>query len=205
MDNHIQSNLPAEAHTAMYNWHKYWARKTWNVVSQYVEHYCPAGGIVLDPFSGSGVTAIESLRRGRRVIAIDLSPMANNILKATIMNTNLTELHNAYHKVKSQAQEKISNLYQTECRNCYKQIEYECMVWKDDKPHDVRYKCPECGDRQEKDCTLIPFDIELLNQIARMKIPFSYPNQPLYYPSGQPFKKRKNMITQGQLYKDWIG
>ena len=44
---HIHSNLPAEAHTPMYSWHKYWARKTWNVVGQYVENYCPKDGIVL--------------------------------------------------------------------------------------------------------------------------------------------------------------
>ena len=61
---HIHSNLPAEAQTPMYNWHKYWARKTWNVVGQYVENYCPKDGIVLDPFSGSGVTAIEALCEG---------------------------------------------------------------------------------------------------------------------------------------------
>ena len=51
---HFQSNLPAEAHTPMYNWHKYWARKTWNVVGQFVENYCSKDGIVLDPFSVAG-------------------------------------------------------------------------------------------------------------------------------------------------------
>ena len=72
---HIERNMPAEGHTPMYNWHKYWARKTWNVVGQYIESYAPANGVILDPFSGSGVAAIEALRRGHRVVAIDLSPM----------------------------------------------------------------------------------------------------------------------------------
>ena len=88
---HIERNMPAEAHTPMYNWHKYWSRKTWNVVGQFVEKYCPKNGIVLDPFSGIGVTAIEALRRGRNAIAIDLSPIANNILKATILDMPVLE------------------------------------------------------------------------------------------------------------------
>ncbi len=29
----IERQLPPIAHTAMYNWHKYWARKTWNVIA----------------------------------------------------------------------------------------------------------------------------------------------------------------------------
>ena len=35
---------------------------------------CPAGGIVLDPFSGSGTTGMVSLRHGRRYIGIELNP-----------------------------------------------------------------------------------------------------------------------------------
>ena len=138
MIKHLQSNLPAEAHTPMYNWHKYWARKTWNVVGQYVENYCPPNGIILDPFSGSGVTAIEALRRGRRVIAIDLSPIANNILRATITPVNLLDLHNAYYSVQEKIQKEINALYQTECRNCHKPIEFDCIIWDNDKAKEMR-------------------------------------------------------------------
>ena len=35
---------------------------------------CPVGGIVLDPFFGSGTTAIEALRQNKRYIGIDLNP-----------------------------------------------------------------------------------------------------------------------------------
>ena len=28
--NHLNRQIPPEAHTPMYNWHKFWSRKTWN-------------------------------------------------------------------------------------------------------------------------------------------------------------------------------
>ena len=197
---HIQSNLPAEAHTPMYNWHKYWARKTWNVVGQYVENYCPPDGIVLDPFSGSGVTAIESLRRGRRAIAVDLSPMANNILKATIMPISLIELLGAYNKVEKSVKGEITKLYQTECRACHKQIEFDCTIWENDKPKEIHYKCPICGDRQDANCKLLPSDEELLKSIIKTDILFPYPKQPFYYANGQPFKEKQKYESLDGLF-----
>jgi DNA modification methylase len=34
---------------------------------------CPADGVVLDPFMGSGTTAIEAIYQGKRYIGIDLN------------------------------------------------------------------------------------------------------------------------------------
>jgi len=197
---HLQSNLPAEAHTPMYNWHKYWARKTWNVVGQFIENYCPEDGIVLDPFSGSGVTAIEALRRGRRIIAIDLSPIANNILLATITPVNLLELLNAYQRVEKKVKKEILSLYQTECRACHKQIEFDCMIWEGNKAKEVRYRCPNCGDRQEKGCSLLKSDEDLLKQITQTIITLPYPNQGLYYGDGKPFMKKEKYESLDQLF-----
>jgi len=197
---HIQSNLPAEAHTPMYNWHKWWARKTWNVVGQFVEHYCPKDGIVLDPFSGSGVTAIEALRRGRRIIAIDISPIANNILLATITPVNLLELLNAFKRIEEGVKNGILSLYQTECRACHKQIEFDCMIWESGKPKEIRYRCPNCGDRQEKGCYLLNSDKALIKQIAQTSITLPHPTQPLYYDGGKPFKKKEKYESLDQLF-----
>jgi DNA modification methylase len=58
----INYALVAKAHTPMYLMHKWWARKPHNVISEYISHYTKAGEIVLDPFVGSGVTAIEAIK-----------------------------------------------------------------------------------------------------------------------------------------------
>ena len=44
------------------------------LVQPCVEAGCPSGGIVLDPFMGSGTTALVALKMGRRFIGIELNP-----------------------------------------------------------------------------------------------------------------------------------
>ena len=49
---HINRQIPPEPHTAMYVWHKYWSRKTWNVVGEHIQAYTKPHQIVFDPFAG---------------------------------------------------------------------------------------------------------------------------------------------------------
>ncbi len=63
----------------MYVWHKYWSRKTWNVVGEFIKCYTREQEVVFDPFAGSGVVAVEAVRNGRRAIVCDLNPSASMI------------------------------------------------------------------------------------------------------------------------------
>ena len=38
----------------------------------FIRSFCPSGGVVLDPFSGSGTTAAMAVKNGRRFVAIDI-------------------------------------------------------------------------------------------------------------------------------------
>lgn len=50
---------------------------------------CPAGGIVLDPFSGTGSTVDAAVRLGRRGIGIDLSHQYTEVAKKRLRQTTL--------------------------------------------------------------------------------------------------------------------
>ena len=43
-----------------------------SLVEPFVRCFCPPGGIVLDPFAGSGTTLAVATRFGRRAIGIDV-------------------------------------------------------------------------------------------------------------------------------------
>ena len=49
---------------------------------------CPVGGVVLDPFGGSGTTGIVANRQGKKYILIELNPEYIEIMKKRI-NTNV--------------------------------------------------------------------------------------------------------------------
>ena len=62
-----------------YGVHPYFTRRPFNVVRDYIHHYSRAGDRVLDPFGGSGVTAIEAFLENRVGIHNDINPLANFI------------------------------------------------------------------------------------------------------------------------------
>ena len=62
-----------------YGVHPYFTRRPPNVVRAYIERYSQVGDVVLDPFGGTGVTAIEAFLLGRHAIQNDLNPFANFI------------------------------------------------------------------------------------------------------------------------------
>src|SRR5204862_4679527 len=87
-----------------YGVHPYFTRRPANVVRAYIERFSRAGDTVLDPFGGTGVTAIEAFLLGRRAIQNDLNPFANFIAK-NIADTTLRStapLRHAYERVREQ-------------------------------------------------------------------------------------------------------
>ena len=49
-----------------------------------LRHGCPPGGIVLDPFCGSGTTGLAALELGHRFVGIDLDPLAIELAQARL-------------------------------------------------------------------------------------------------------------------------
>jgi DNA modification methylase len=81
--------------------HGYFTRQVWKVVSEYIRNFSKPGDLVLDPFGGSGVTAIEALMNNRRAISIDINPMPVFIVQSLIAPVNLNEFTIAFERVKA--------------------------------------------------------------------------------------------------------
>jgi DNA modification methylase len=82
-----------------YGVHGYFTRQPWNIVAQYINNYTQPGDTVLDPFSGSGVTAIEALVNNRKAIAIDINPLAIFIVNSLIIPVADDEFFEAFDRV----------------------------------------------------------------------------------------------------------
>src|SRR6267143_2323414 len=84
-----------------YGVHPYFTRRPANVVRAYIKRYSQEGDVVLDPFGGTGVTAIEAFLLGRHGIQNDLNPFANfiarNIADTTLAST--APLRQAFERV----------------------------------------------------------------------------------------------------------
>jgi 16S rRNA G966 N2-methylase RsmD len=81
--------------------HGYFTKQSWNVVQEYIKHFSQVGDLILDPFGGSGVTAVEAMMTGRKAIHIDLNPMSVFMVDALIAPAKTTELKKAFEKVKT--------------------------------------------------------------------------------------------------------
>ena len=60
--------------------HGYFTKQSWNVVQEYIEKLSEQDDVILDPFGGSGVTAIEAMMLDRKGIHIDLNPLSEFIV-----------------------------------------------------------------------------------------------------------------------------
>src|SRR5437588_9100068 len=104
--------------TAIYNMHTYWSKKPHDAIRQYIEHYTQAGDLVLDPFCGSGGTALAALMAGRKAIAIDRSPAATFITRNHCTPIDPDEMREAFEQVKAQVKHEIDWLYGTKYDRC---------------------------------------------------------------------------------------
>ena len=141
---HIDHVIVPKTHSAMYMIHKYWARKPANVVRAYIESYSRPGDIVLDPFVGSGVTALEAVAAGRRAIAIDLNPMATFIARCSAMPCDLKDLKREFARIEREVKGRIEELYETTCPvHPHERTKVLCGIWEREHLSAIWVDCAE--------------------------------------------------------------
>lgn len=134
----IKESVKAQGHTPQYQMHKYFARRPYNVFSNLVKHYTQKGDKVLDCFCGGGVTVFESLALDRKVVGVDLNPLATFITEMQIQQIDTDLLRKYYDSFLGKCREEFANLYYYNIAGKY--VEQEWIEWV------YEVTCFECGE-----------------------------------------------------------
>lgn len=124
--------------TDIYNMHRYWSKKPHDAIREYIKHYTKPGDLVLDPFCGSGGTALAALMEGRAAITIDLSPAATFITKNYCAPVDVDELQRAFEELQHKVKPEMDWLYETRCDRCDGRAATAYTVYS------YVFQCPRC-------------------------------------------------------------
>ncbi|MCS7145959.1 MAG: DNA methyltransferase [Aigarchaeota archaeon] len=137
----------ATVHTTVYRMHKFWARRPWAIFRALIRLFTKPGDIILDPFAGGGVTLVEGLIERRKVIAVDINPLAVKIMIHQVKPLDIETYRLALEKLKLRLDPIASELYRFRCPRCRGQgvakwTEFDSLT---DEPLRVSYECSSCG------------------------------------------------------------
>ena len=208
-ENSINEALPTSGHSPMYVMHKFFARKQEDVIKEYIKKYSRKGELVLDPFCGSGVMVGEALKLERKIIGVDINPVAIFISRNTVNFVEPNRIKDEFAKIKAEIATDINGLYTTQCRKCKKIIPAICFTWNNGNLTDVRYECPEHG---RLISPVNEEDIVLQNKISNRELReffdekgdcwFWYPTNKLYYSDGTPFLKKERFDSVNEIFTE---
>lgn len=119
-----------EVHRPATSTHKWWAKRLGTVfrgiltsattpdgadaAGAYGSSLDLAGTVVLDPFSGSGVTGVEALKLGAKAVCFDINPVATLVQRQAVQSWDLKALEAAYKTVEAACRPEVDRLHQTE-------------------------------------------------------------------------------------------
>jgi adenine-specific DNA methylase len=70
--------------------------------------------VVFDPFAGSGVTCVEALKLGAKVVSFDINPVATLVQRQAVQPWDMDALAAAYDHVEAACRQEVDRLHRTE-------------------------------------------------------------------------------------------
>ena len=121
----------------IYNAHSYHTKVPPKAITQYLSHYTQEGDIVLDGFSGSGMTGVACKNiigdsgqcAHRNVILNDLSPAATNLTYNNTESINLIKFENIASEILEKTIEEFGWMFKTKDPESGKEVDVEYYVW----------------------------------------------------------------------------
>ena len=125
----LDEEISAGKNTYTYDAHTYHTKVPPQGIASVIAKYLPEGGVVLDPFGGSGMTGVAARYLGYDIILNELSPAASFIAYNFTRTVDLGEFNKAILQVVGNLDDLRRKLYTTDCRECGKEVEQLYTVW----------------------------------------------------------------------------
>ena len=188
----------AKPHTAVYRMHKYFARRPWNIFRELISLHTSPGDLILDPFLGGGVTVVEAMRLKRRVVGVDVNPLAVYVTKNEVRPVQIEQLEHAIEKVSTNTKELIKSLYVTRCPQCKTTAHADWIEWNesDNEITRLKFDCARCCSSGVKKAA--QEDTEIARRIDR-RFNELVEQHALWFPQTKipPGDKTNSLITSG--------
>ncbi len=130
--------ISAGKNTYTYDAHTYHTKVPPQGISELLKYYLPEGGLVLDPFAGSGMTGVAARASGYDCILNELSPAAcfianrfTTFIEPEVFQAGVTAVLDAVGDIRQ-------SIYTTTCRECSSPTEILYTVWS------YRVTCSNC-------------------------------------------------------------
>ena len=82
----------ANRRSALNDLHRFWSKKPYAAIEEYIQHFTRVGDLVLDPFCGRGTTGFASRLLGLPSFNVDSSPIAIAVTESKLAVTNPVEI-----------------------------------------------------------------------------------------------------------------
>lgn len=132
------SGVSAGKNSYTYDAHTYHTKVPPQGIAELLKHYLPEGGLVLDPFAGSGMTGVAAAAVGMDCILNELSPAASFISSRFTSSIPASTFVAGVRAVVDATSSIRKLLYTTDCRECGEGTELLYTVWS------YRVQCYEC-------------------------------------------------------------
>ena len=125
----FDEEVSAGKNTYTYDAHTYHTKVPPQGIANVIRKYLPDGGVVLDPFGGSGMTGVAARYLGHDVILNELSPAAGFIAHNFLQTVDVNEFNQCVTQIMDSLSELRGRIYNTNCRECGDTVEQQFAVW----------------------------------------------------------------------------
>lgn len=123
----------------VYNMHGYLTKVPVQAIIPFIDNFTAPGDTIVDPFAGSGMTAVAARMCGRNAIVSDISRLGQHIGEGYLCQVSSIELQQVAAEIVAASKKAVGHLYDTVRSSDQMPVEAIRAVWT------FIYRCGQCG------------------------------------------------------------